>query len=98
MSSRTWLECFIPRDLTTLSAISFPAWLIQTLCNPPGGDRPGCFDDSRKRVNDREAGLMLANDTLDFHQTGMCYSLGNFATLEEAVTFLESTKRQSSEK
>ena len=37
--------------------------------------------------------------TVDSHntQTGMCYSLGSFTTLEEAVAFLESTKRPSSE-
>ena len=37
--------------------------------------------------------------TVDSHntQTRMCYSLGSFTTLEEAVAFLESTKRPSSE-
>src|SRR6516164_112781 len=31
MSSRTWLECFIPRDLTMLSArFRSPAWLMFT--------------------------------------------------------------------
>ena len=38
--------------------------------------------------------------TVDSHntQTRMCYSLGSFSTLEEAVAFLESTKGPSSEK
>ena len=38
--------------------------------------------------------------TVDSHntQTRMCYSLGSFTTLEEAVAFLESTKAPSSEK
>ena len=37
--------------------------------------------------------------TVDSHntQTGICYSLGSFTTLEEAVAFLESTKGPSSE-
>ena len=37
--------------------------------------------------------------TVDSHntQTRMCYSLGSFTTLEEAVAFLESTKRPSSQ-
>ena len=37
--------------------------------------------------------------TVDSHntQTRMCYSLGSFTTLEEAVAFLESTKGPSSE-
>ena len=37
--------------------------------------------------------------TVDSHntQTRICYSLGSFTTLEEAVAFLESTKRPSSE-
>ena len=37
--------------------------------------------------------------TVDSHnmKTGMCYSLGSFTTLEEAVAFLESTKGPSSE-
>jgi hypothetical protein len=37
--------------------------------------------------------------TVDSHntQTGMCYSLGSFTTLEEAVAFFESAKRQSSQ-
>jgi hypothetical protein len=38
--------------------------------------------------------------TVDSHntKTSMCYSLGSFTTLEEAVAFLESTKGPSSEK
>ena len=38
--------------------------------------------------------------TVDSHnmKTGMCYSLGSFTTLEEAIAFLESTKEPSSEK
>ena len=38
--------------------------------------------------------------TADSHnmKTGMCYSLGSFTTLEEAIAFLESTKESSSEK
>src|SRR6516162_8486297 len=37
--------------------------------------------------------------TVDSHntQTGICYSLGSFTTLEEAVAFLESIKGPSSE-
>ena len=37
--------------------------------------------------------------TVDSHntQTRMCYSLGSFTTLEEAVAFLESTKGPSSD-
>jgi hypothetical protein len=37
--------------------------------------------------------------TVDSHntQTRMCYSLGSFTTLEEAVAFFESAKRQSSQ-
>jgi hypothetical protein len=38
--------------------------------------------------------------TVDSHntKTSMCYSLGSFTTLEEAVAFLESAKGPSSEK
>jgi hypothetical protein len=37
--------------------------------------------------------------TVDSHNTHirMCYSLGSFTTLEEAVAFFESAKRQSSQ-
>ena len=37
--------------------------------------------------------------TIDSHntQTRMCYSLGSFTNLEEAVAFFESAKRQSSQ-
>jgi hypothetical protein len=41
----------------------------QTLCNPPVGKRPACFDDGRKQVNDH-AVVGCSRTTLDYSNAG----------------------------